>query len=85
MLPLTEALKPTPFRHAEHHVVEQRSAQAVHGLSLAVVTITAYLKAVFLLRDIGPLGHIHLQLALGSLHGDVVVCDGHLHLVWHLN
>ena len=71
-----QVARPSPG-DAFHRIVDQRARQAMQR-RLGIILAGGDQVAIFLLHgDAG--GNARLQLALGSLHGDHVALDLHLH------
>src|SRR5690606_12670163 len=68
---------------ADHHVVDQRADEAVHGPGLALVVGALDHQLVAVLADGDATGDVALQRPLGAAHGDVPVLDRHLDAAGH--
>src|SRR5271170_851710 len=80
----TDALNAEPFHEtftdALDHVIDQGAAQTVHGLGLGIVALAADHDLVPLDLQAGAAMELEVELAHGTLDGDLLAVDGHLDL-----
>ena len=72
-----------PFVHAHHHVVDETSRKAVHGLGTFLVVLTGDDYLIVLQLGFGALGKVQLQFALGAFHRNRTATEIHLHGARH--